>query len=202
MFTVPPVVPELDVADLSRSVNFYLDALGFSVRFERPEERFAYLTRGPVHLMLEQADGPGRRYRIAPLEYPFGRGMNLQIQVPDVDRLHAQALRAGATIDIPLEERWYRQGDEEAGNRQFVVVDLDGYLLRFFSSLGRRNMHSQPRPGDVHNRSRESGFGRSLAEGFKSLAATHPCIGLVWAFKLGQVFPWDSAVICERWSRG
>jgi catechol 2,3-dioxygenase-like lactoylglutathione lyase family enzyme len=159
MSAAPPIVPELDVADLSRSVNFYVDALGFSVRFERPEERFAYLTRGPVHLMLEQADGPGRRYRMAPLEYPFGRGMNLQIQVPDVDRLHAQALRAGATIDIPLEERWYRQGGEEAGNRQFVVIDLDGYLLRFFTSLGRRNMHSQPRPGDLHNLSREPGHG-------------------------------------------
>lgn len=138
MITTPPIVPELDVAHLTRSLSFYVGALGFSVAFERPEERLAYLTRGPVHLMLEQADGPGRRFRIAPLEYPFGRGMNLQIQVPDVDRLHAQALAAGATIAIPLEERWYRQGDEEAGNRQFVVIDPDGYLLRFFSDLGRR----------------------------------------------------------------
>jgi hypothetical protein len=24
------------------------------------------------------------------------------------------------------------------GNRQFVVIDPDGYLLRFFTSLGRR----------------------------------------------------------------
>jgi catechol 2,3-dioxygenase-like lactoylglutathione lyase family enzyme len=138
MSTAPPIVPELDVADLARSLSFYVDVLGFSVRIERPEERFAYLTRGPVHLMLEQADGPGRRFRTAPLEYPFGRGMNLQIEVPDVDHLHAQASRAGATIYLPLEERWYRRGDEEVGNRQFVVVDPDGYLLRFFTSLGRR----------------------------------------------------------------
>jgi catechol-2,3-dioxygenase len=74
MSTVPPVVPELDVADLSRSVSFYVEVLGFRVRIERPEELFAYLTRGPVHLMLEQADGPGRRFRTAPLEYPFGEG--------------------------------------------------------------------------------------------------------------------------------
>jgi uncharacterized glyoxalase superfamily protein PhnB len=66
--------------------------------------------------------------------------MNLQIHVPDVDHLHAQALRSGAAIEIPLEELWYRQGHEEAGNRQFVVIDPDGYLLRFFSSLGRRHM--------------------------------------------------------------
>jgi catechol 2,3-dioxygenase-like lactoylglutathione lyase family enzyme len=134
----PPVVPELDVADLARSISFYVDVLGFSVRIERPEEQSAYLTRGPVHLMLEQADGPGRRFRTAPLEYPFGRGMNLQIEVLDVDHVYALALSAGAAIHIPLEERWYRQGEEEAGNRQFVVIDPDGYLLRFFTSLGRR----------------------------------------------------------------
>jgi catechol 2,3-dioxygenase-like lactoylglutathione lyase family enzyme len=133
----PPIVPELDVADLSRSISFYVDVLGFRVRIERPEERFVYLTRGPVHLMLEEADGPGRRFRTAPLEYPFGRGLNLQIEVPD-DHLHAQVSRTGAAIHIPLEDRWYRQGDEEAGNRQFVVIDPDGYLLRFFTNLGRR----------------------------------------------------------------
>jgi catechol 2,3-dioxygenase-like lactoylglutathione lyase family enzyme len=138
MPTTPPIVPELDVADLARSLSFYVDVLGFRVRIERPEERFAYLTRGPVHLMLEQADGPGRRFRTAPLEYPFGRGMNLQIEVPDVDHLHAQALEAGAAIYISLEERWYRRGDEETGHRQFVVIDPDGYLLRFFASLGGR----------------------------------------------------------------
>lgn len=138
MHAAPPVVPELDVADLDLSLRFYTAALGFERRFERPEERFAYLTRGPVHLMLQQADGPGRRFRTAPLEHPFGRGINLQIEIPDVDLLHAQATKAGAAIHVSLEERWYPQGGEEAGNRQFVVIDPDGYILRFFSSLGRR----------------------------------------------------------------
>ena len=36
------------------------------------------------------------------------------------------------------EERWYRQGEAERGDRQFVVEDPDGYLLRFFSDLGER----------------------------------------------------------------
>jgi catechol 2,3-dioxygenase-like lactoylglutathione lyase family enzyme len=138
MTASPPLVPELDVSDLDASLSFYVEALGFECQFQRPEERFAYLARGPVHLMLEQADGPGRRFRTAPLERPFGRGVNLQIRVDDVDALHAQALRAGARLHLPLEETWYRQGEEEAGNRQFVVVDPDGYLLRFFRDLGRR----------------------------------------------------------------
>lgn len=134
----PPVIPELDVSDLNRSLLFYQAVLGFQTHVERPEERFAYLIRGQVHLMLQEAQGPGRRFRTAMLEYPFGRGINLQIEVPDVDHLYAKATEAGATIHIPMEERWYRQGAEETGNRQFVLVDPDGYLLRFFSDLGRR----------------------------------------------------------------
>lgn len=134
----PPIVPELGVTDLDVSLRFYVEGLGFVAAAERPEERFAYLTRGAVHLMIEEAEGPGRRFRTAPLAYPFGRGMNLQIEIPDVDALYGRAVIAGLTIHLPLEERWYRQGQEEAGNRQFVVIDPDGYLLRFFSGLGRR----------------------------------------------------------------
>jgi catechol 2,3-dioxygenase-like lactoylglutathione lyase family enzyme len=138
-FVAPPIVPELDVSDLDQSLAFYREILGFEIRVERPEERFAYLTRGVVPLMLEEAEGPGRRFRTAPLEYPYGRGVNFQIAVPDVDHLYKRAVETGAAIHIPLEERWYRQGEEEAGNRQFVLVDPDGYLLRFFTDLGRRS---------------------------------------------------------------
>ncbi|MHC2109235.1 VOC family protein [Methylobacterium sp. CM6246] len=104
----PPVVPEFDVSDLDRSLSFYVEALGFERLFDRPEERFAYLVRGPVHLMLEEAGGPGRRFRPAPLEYPYGRGINLQINVPDVDDLYERAERAGAESYLPLEDQWYR----------------------------------------------------------------------------------------------
>lgn len=136
----PALVPELDVADLDRSLEVYRDVLGFRLAVARPEERFAYLVRENVHLMLEEAAGPGRRFRTAPLEHPYGRGINLQIQVADVDALHAAVLAAALTVVVPLEERWYRQGDREAGNRQFVVADPDGYLLRFFTGLGRRSI--------------------------------------------------------------
>jgi catechol 2,3-dioxygenase-like lactoylglutathione lyase family enzyme len=133
-----PLVPELDVSDLDASLAFYVGVLGFSVRYERPEERFAYLKRDGAELMLEEADGPGRRFRTAPLEAPFGRGMNLQIQVTEVAKLLAAVRVAGAEVVVDLEERWYRRKDQELGNRQFVVADPDGYLLRFFEDLGAR----------------------------------------------------------------
>lgn len=134
----PRLIPELDVADLDRSLAFYVERLGFRLRFARPEERFAYLDLEGSHLMLEEAGGPGRRFRVAPLEHPYGRGLNLQIEVADVGALHARLADAGLQFFIPLEERWYRRDAVENGNRQFVIADPDGYLLRFFSPLGRR----------------------------------------------------------------
>lgn len=142
--SVPRLVPELDVSDLEASLTFYVEVCGFALRYERPDERFAYLDLDGAELMLQQADGPGRRFRTAPLERPYGRGVNLQIEVADVDALHARAAAAGHDLVLELEERWYRTGAVEAGNRQFVVADPDGYLLRFFQDLGTRAAGSTP----------------------------------------------------------
>ena len=109
-----------------------------------------YLERSGVELMIQEAAGPGRRFRTAPLEAPCGRGVNLQLRVEDVDAVHMRAVGACADIVIPMEERWYRvdvaerggrwrvTGPSEAGNRQFVVADPDGYVWRPFRDLGVR----------------------------------------------------------------
>jgi catechol 2,3-dioxygenase-like lactoylglutathione lyase family enzyme len=135
----PRLVPELDVEDLDRSLWFYTEILGFRVRFDRPDERFAYLDLDGAELMLEEASGPGRRFRTAPLEHPYGRGVNLQIEVADVDALLHRLALAGIVPLMPREERWYETGSVLSGNRQFVVSDPDGYLLRFFTDLGERS---------------------------------------------------------------
>jgi len=134
----PALVPELEVSNLDRSLAVYLGVFGFQCQATRPEERFAYLIRGGVHLMLEEATGPGRRFHQTPLEYPYGRGVNFQICVPDVDALYAAVRESALEVRIAIEDRWYRQNAVEYGNRQFVVVDPDGYLLRFYGTLGTR----------------------------------------------------------------
>ena len=144
------LTPELDVVDLASSLRFYVGVLEFRVLFERPTERFAYLERPGAELMIEEASGPGRRFRTAPLETPYGRGINFQLSVTGVDAMLARAVEAHAEIVLPMEERWYRvdvarpggrwqkAGPTEAGNRQFVVADPDGYLWRPFEDLGAR----------------------------------------------------------------
>jgi catechol 2,3-dioxygenase-like lactoylglutathione lyase family enzyme len=132
------LTPELDVADLDRSLAFYVGVVGFRVLFDRPEERFAFLGLEGVYLMLEEAAGPGRRFRTAALEHPFGRGVNFMIELAEIDHLHGRVQSTGYTIVIPLEERWYRRDAVENGYRQFVVADPDGYLMRFSTHLGQR----------------------------------------------------------------
>ncbi|BBK29410.1 catechol 2,3-dioxygenase-like lactoylglutathione lyase family enzyme [Stella humosa] len=137
------LVPELYCTDIDRSLAFYTGVLGFHVRYARPEEGFAYLEREGAELMLDRlASGPAvagsRTWLAGPIAHPFGRGINLQIRVADVDGLHRAARAAGTTIFLEMEEKWYRAGTHEVGNRQFILLDPDGYLLRFYQDLGRR----------------------------------------------------------------
>ena len=134
--TIRALVPELQVSDFDESLAFYTEVLGFAVAWSRPEEGFALLEREGASVMLEQAGGPGRRITTGPLEQPFGRGVNFQILVSSVDALAERLEANGRRPLIPLEERWYRRGTGRIGQRQFVVADPDGYLLRFAQLIG------------------------------------------------------------------
>jgi lincosamide nucleotidyltransferase A/C/D/E len=134
----PGIVPEFYCSDFERSLAFYIEVIGFQVLYERRAERFAYLDLDGAQLMIEQTVDRHRTLVTAELSHPFGRGVNLQIPVRDVDLLLANVAGAGGPIVLPLEERWYRRDDVELGVRQFVCADPDGYLLRFSQSLGER----------------------------------------------------------------
>jgi len=136
--TAPKLVPELYCSNFERSLAFYAEVLGFRVRYARPEERFAYLDLDGAELMIEQPTEPWRNWSTGNLIPPFGRGINLQIEVGDVAALRTAVLQAGHSLFLELEDRWYRCDDMFAGNRQFLVQDPDGYLLRFFQDLGTR----------------------------------------------------------------
>ncbi len=135
---MPALVPEFAVSDWQRSKAFY-QRLGFTLSYERPEEGFAYLTLGTAHLMLDQI-GAGRSFDDGhlPEAHPFGRGLNVQIEVDSIAPLLAALEAMAHPLYLPPETRWYRRGDVELGNRQFVVADPDGYLLRLFEDLGER----------------------------------------------------------------
>ena len=133
MDDVPALVPELDVSDLEASRAFYVDLVGFVELFSRPDEAFVYLRLHHVStadLMLQHAEGPGRRFRTAPLEPPYGRGINLQISHPDLEGAHRRLRSAEAVFVVPLETKSYRTGGTDLHVDQFVIADPDGYLIR------------------------------------------------------------------------
>lgn len=140
------MVPELIVDDLDASLSFYA-LLGFRVDYQRLAERFAYLTLGGgVDLMLEQADEDDRLHPGAELVRPYGRGMNLSIDVEDAAAVRDALVGAGHTLLHPLEERWYGRTDDEVGVLELTVADPDGYLLRPTQDLGTRPLRATTRP--------------------------------------------------------
>lgn len=133
------LVPELAVSDLPTSLKFWCDVIGFSVWYDRPEEKFAYLTLGRAQIMLEQHASSDRSFVNGALELPFGRGINFQLEIPSVDQVLARCEHQGIELFLSAEERWYRRGEEWVGQRQFIVADPDGYLVRCMQSLGTRS---------------------------------------------------------------
>ena len=134
----PRLVHELVCTNLDQSLEFYVGLLGFRILYARLEERFAFLDREGAELMLEQSITRDRLWPKAELTKPFGRGVNFQIEVLNIDQLHSVLLAAGNEFFLPLEERWYRRDDFELGVRQFAVQDPDGYLIRLSQSIGNR----------------------------------------------------------------
>ena len=133
------VTPEFAVRDWRKSKHFYCAILGFTCLYERPEEGFCAISYEEAELMLDQI-GLGRSFGSfdLPASGPLGLGVNIQIEVSDITPLLAALKRARYPLVLPPEERWYRIGNKEEGNRQFIVADPDGYLLRFFSDIGTR----------------------------------------------------------------
>lgn len=130
-----PLVPELLVEDLAASLEFWCGLLGFRVVYARPEENFAYIDCGPVQVMLDQRSS---HWETGPMERPFGRGINLQIETDGLAPILQALAEAGWPLYREPRESWYRSGTVEQGQCEFLVQDPDGYLLRFTEGLGER----------------------------------------------------------------
>lgn len=134
------LVPELKVSDLRASLRFWCDFLGFSVRYSRPEEGFAFLDRDGAQIMLHQ-DELGSRPGVlltGEMHRPFGRGINFEIDAADLTPILQAVAEARWPIYLGPEERWRRVGSVLSGAREIWLQDPDGYLVRFSQFLGKR----------------------------------------------------------------
>jgi lactoylglutathione lyase len=123
-----PIVVELFVSDIERSLAFYR-SLGFEVakRFDD----YVLIRRGEIRLALQ-----GDAHAVTGPHYftphiartPRGTGVEISIQVADVDAEYIRAKTAGLTIVKGIQDRQW-------GARDFRVADPDGYFLRITSPL-------------------------------------------------------------------
>ena len=121
------VIPEFMVSNIEQSRSFYCDLLGFTIEYERPEEKFLFLSLEDCQLMLEE----GTVEELAELTYPFGQGINISFGIEDVPRLYQKLLEANYPIHRPLTKRKFRVDDHYIYPHEFAVLDPDGYFLRF-----------------------------------------------------------------------
>ena len=130
------IIPELSVTNLEKSLSFY-KTVGFKIEYERPENKFAFLSMGEIQLMIQEIS-ENDKWDIAPLSYPFGNGINFQLEVNSVEYIYNLLKKENYKITFEIEENWYRQDNKLLGNREFLVQDPDGYLLRFSEDLGEK----------------------------------------------------------------
>jgi lactoylglutathione lyase len=123
-----PIVVELFVSNIDRSLAFY-KALGFDV--ERRYEDYVLLRRGDIKLAIQgdahAVEGP---HYFTPhiARTPRGTGVEISIQVADVDAEHIRAKTAGLNIVKSMQDRPW-------GARDFRLADPDGYFIRITSPL-------------------------------------------------------------------
>lgn len=131
-------IPELSVTNLENSLNFYKIA-GFKVEYDRPENKFAFISLGEIQFMLQEIAN-NDKWDIAPLSYPFGNGINFQLEVENLDEIYNNFKNSNYKITFDIAENWYRQDNKLLGNKEFLIQDPDGYLLRFSEDLGKKEV--------------------------------------------------------------
>ena len=121
------LIPELSVSDINKSKEFYLN-LGFEIKYEREENKFCFLQLEENQIMIEENNG---NWDVGPMEYTYGRGINISMAVKDVEAFYNKLKQKGIKMYLDLEKHEYRIGDEVSKDIEFLLQDPDGYLLRF-----------------------------------------------------------------------
>ncbi len=122
------LIPELTVDDIERTKDFYVNKLGFKIEYERPENKFVFLSFYENQIMFEQENG---HWSVGEMEHPYGRGINFEMAVPDAVELYNRVLEFGIKPFREIMENSYREGDNYIVQHEFLIQDPDGYLLRF-----------------------------------------------------------------------
>jgi catechol 2,3-dioxygenase-like lactoylglutathione lyase family enzyme len=130
--TISSISPFFIVADVSASLAFYRDMLGFEITFRgpTPEDEFFGIVRREGATIMFKALGvivDGKEVLVEPVPNYKRRpafSLDAYLEVPDPDALAAEFASRGVRFAVPL-------GQDDDGLRGFVIEDIDGYGLYF-----------------------------------------------------------------------
>lgn len=115
----------LAVRDVSRSVHFYVETLGFHIEQLFDDPPYATLSLGPLRLSLTQAGSAVPDLDAVRLEAGATSDSSpamVVLEVPDARASWRQLTEAGVTTrSDPWEPPW--------GGSRFFMADPDGYLV-------------------------------------------------------------------------
>jgi len=163
-----PIMAAFTVTDMQKSLAFYRDRLGFTMKESFPNEgapMWASLVLEGQNIMLGQAmpaatceqmhaKNPaaakfwGKQAAMF-AEQKHGVGVNLYVHVKDVDAFAAMIAAKGLKPDLPPTSQFY-------GLRDIVVTDPDGYTLTFYTPVAMVSCQScampmtDAKPGEMY----------------------------------------------------
>ena len=121
------LIPELSVSNIDKSKEFYL-LVGFIIKYERYEDKFCFLELEDNQIMIEENND---NWNTGILEYPYGRGINISMTVKDIDLIYQKLKEKKIKLFKELEIHEYRVNNKIFYDKEFLIQDPDGYLLRF-----------------------------------------------------------------------
>lgn len=130
------LTPNLMVADVNKSMEFYCEVLGFSVRMavdykkaayvdEIPPNReyiYAQLEQGGVEIMVQKKESMQEDVPVLTSQ-PIGASVSLYIIMEGIEKLYHQVKEKCDCIK-DLQTTWYSM-------KEFYIRDIDGYILCF-----------------------------------------------------------------------
>ena len=125
MISFLSVTPNLLVRDVAKSLSFYRDVLGFTIKESVPAAEpyvFVMLERDGTLVFLNDIKAAEDDYPPA-RSMPQGGTAALFFVITGVDAYH-DVVAPKATVILPLKTQFY-------GMREFAVTDPDGHILTF-----------------------------------------------------------------------
>ena len=121
------LIPELSVTNIEKSKEFYLN-LGFKIMYERKEDKFCFLYLEDNQIMIEEINN---NWNVGEMKYPFGNGINISMTVSDINSFYEKIISKKIVLFRKIKTSKYRVDDIIYEDKEFLLQDPDGYLLRF-----------------------------------------------------------------------